>query len=94
MVNKMATKGTMTQELQNIMAGTDFMPMVSETVSYRYSCRRTDCRYIPLKETQWIIGTSMDGSGKNQKWFCPACGREFKRTCPQTTSARTSSSTT
>ena len=77
-VDKMAEKGTMTTELAKMVAGADFMPMVSEAVSYRYSCRRTACRYIPPKETQWIIATSMDGTGKHTKWYCPACGLEYK----------------
>ncbi len=54
------------------------MPMVSEAVGYRYSCRRSDCRLIPLRETQWITGASGDG-GDRQTWFCPACGREYKQ---------------
>ena len=56
MVSCIAAKGTVTAELRNMVAGADCMLMVSETVSYRYSCRRADCRLIPLKETQWISG--------------------------------------
>ena len=43
-VEKIAAKEEPTQELMAMMAGADFMPMVSETVSYRYSCRRPECR--------------------------------------------------
>ena len=50
--------------------------MVSETVSYRYSCRRKKCRMIPLRETQWIICKPKHG-GSKQMWFCPACGEEY-----------------
>ncbi len=49
-VEKIAAKEEPTQELKAMMAGADFMPMVSETVSYRYSCRRSECRMIPLRE--------------------------------------------
>ena len=78
MVTTIAAKGTITAELRNMVAGADYMPMVSETVSYRYSCRRMDCRFIPMKETQWVIGHSKEGTGKRAMWFCPACGREYK----------------
>ena len=74
----------MTSGLAKLVAGADFMPMVSEAVAYRYSCRRSACRYIPLMETQWIITTSMEGTGKNTKWNCPACGLEYKHAIKDT----------
>ncbi len=77
-IEKMVAKEEPTSELRSMMAGADFMPMVSETVSYRYSCRRSDCRLIPLRETQWLIGASGDG-GKREMWFCPACGNEYRQ---------------
>ena len=78
LVDKIAAKGTMTTDLAKLVVGTDFMPMVADNVSYRYSCRRSACRKIPLKETSWFITTSEDGTGKKTKWNCSACGMEYK----------------
>ena len=74
---KIVAEGETKSELRSMVAGADFMPMVSETVSYRYSCRRSECRLILLREAQWLIGTSGDG-GDRQMWFCLACGSEYK----------------
>ena len=52
------------------------MPMISETVSYRDSCRRSGCRKIPLKETQWLIAAAMLGA-RLTMWFCLACGGQY-----------------
>ncbi len=60
-VAKISARGEATAELRHMVAGADFRPMVSEAVGYRYSCRRSDCRLIPLRETEWITGTSGDG---------------------------------
>ena len=74
-VEKIAAKEEPTQELKAMMAGADFMPMVSETVSYRYSCRRSECRIILLREAQWVIGKP--ASGGEPMWFCAACGKQY-----------------
>ena len=75
-IEKLVAKEEPTPELRSMMAGADFMPMVSETVSCRYSCRRSECRLIPLREAQWLIGTSGDG-GSREMWFCSACGKQY-----------------
>ena len=51
-VNKITGKADPSNELVAMAAGADFMPMISETVSMRYSCRRSECRMIPLRENQ------------------------------------------
>ncbi len=52
-VNKIIARADPSHELVAMAAGADFMPMVSETVSMRYSCRRSECRMIPMRENQW-----------------------------------------
>jgi hypothetical protein len=74
-VEKIAAKEELTQELMALVAGADFMPMISDTVSVRYSCRRSVCRMIPMRESQWWIGQP-EGGGK-PLWFCAACGKQY-----------------
>ena len=74
-VENIAAKEEPTQELMAMMAGVGFMPMVSETVSYRYSCRRSECRMIPMRESQWVIGKP--ASGGKPMWLCAACGKQY-----------------
>ena len=75
-VMDIANKDDVSAILRDLSATADFMPMISETVSYRYSCRRSGCRKIPLKETQWLIAAAMLGAGVTM-WFCPACGGQY-----------------
>ncbi len=61
----------MTGVLRDMVAGADFMPMVSETVSYRYSCSRRKCKLIPLRESQWILGKAKDdGFSRGKMGLC------------------------
>ena len=48
------------EEMAALAAGADFMPMLTENAGCRYSCRRGDCRLIPLTEMGWFI-TKTDG---------------------------------
>jgi hypothetical protein len=61
-VATIAAKADPSQELMAMAAGADFMPMTSETVSVRYSCRRSNCRMIPMRENQWWIAEPVDGN--------------------------------
>ena len=63
------SKGGVTNALMNMVTCADFMPMVSDTVSCRYSCRRSACRMIPLRESQWVIGAA-NGDGVKLMWLC------------------------
>ncbi len=75
-VERIAAKAEPTQELLAMMAGADFMPMLSETVSYRYSCRGPACRMIPMRESQWMLGKAT-ASAMNSMWLCAACGEQY-----------------
>ncbi len=54
-VNNIVANTDPSKELLAMACSADFMPMISETVSMRYSCRRSDCRMIPMRESQWWI---------------------------------------
>ena len=75
-VERIAANAEPTQELLALLAGTDFMPMLSETVSYRYSCRRSACRMMPMRESQWMIGKAT-ATAKDSMWFRAACGEQY-----------------
>ncbi len=49
-MENIAAKEELTQELLALVAGADLMPMISDTVSVRYSCRGSVCRMIPMRE--------------------------------------------
>ena len=59
-----------------MMAGADFMSMISGTVSYIYICRRLGGRMTPMRESQWMIGKATT-TAKNSMWFCAACGQQY-----------------
>ncbi len=53
-VDKIVANADPSKELLAMACGADFMPMTSETVSMRYSCRRPVCRMIPMRENQLV----------------------------------------
>ncbi len=69
-VKDLAAKGGKTGAIRDMVAGADFMPLVLGTVSHRYSCRRSACRLIPLREAYWVIAKAAQG-GRREMWLCP-----------------------